>query len=74
MAVGFYPTKARVTGVAWMLGVGRFGAIVSPYFIAELTRRNFAFDEIFMVLAVVSVLAFLALIVKQMSFKVKNGL
>lgn len=74
LAVGFYPTKARVTGVAWMLGVGRFGAIVSPYFIAELTRRNFAFDEIFMVLAVVSVLAFLALIVKQMSFKVKNGL
>ena len=74
LAVGFYPTKARVTGVAWMLGVGRFGAIVSPYFIAELTRRNFAVDEIFMVLAVVSVLAFLALIVKQMSFKVKNGL
>jgi AAHS family 4-hydroxybenzoate transporter-like MFS transporter len=25
LAAGFYPTQGRATGVAWMLGIGRFG-------------------------------------------------
>lgn len=26
-APGYYPTEFRATGVSWMLGIGRFGAI-----------------------------------------------
>ena len=51
LAASFYPTQARVTGVAWMLGIGRFGGIAGSFFIAELTRRHFEFNEIYLCLA-----------------------
>ncbi len=28
LAAGFYPTLGRATGLRWMLGIGRFGAIL----------------------------------------------
>ena len=27
LAAGFYPTQGRATGVAWMVGISRFGGI-----------------------------------------------
>ena len=27
LAAGYYPTQGRATGVAWMMGIGRFGGI-----------------------------------------------
>ena len=27
LAAAFYPTRSRATGVAWMLGIGRMGAV-----------------------------------------------
>ena len=65
LAAGFYPTVGRATGVAWMLGIGRFGGIAGSFLVAELTRRQMGFSEIFMLVAVPGVVAAIALLVKQ---------
>jgi MFS transporter, AAHS family, 4-hydroxybenzoate transporter len=65
LAAGFYPTEGRATGVAWMLGAGRFGGIVGSLLVGELMRRQFGFSEIFTILAVPGLLAATALLVKQ---------
>lgn len=65
LAASFYPTQGRATGVAWMLGIGRFGGIAGSVLVAELTRRELGFREIFMVIAVPGILAALALLIKQ---------
>ena len=35
LAAGFYPTEGRATGVAWMLGIGRFGGIAGSFLVAD---------------------------------------
>lgn len=65
LAAGFYPTQGRATGVAWMLGIGRFGGIAGSFLVAELSRRQMSLSGIFTVLAVPGVIAALALLVKQ---------
>jgi MFS transporter, AAHS family, 4-hydroxybenzoate transporter len=65
LAAGFYPTEGRATGVAWMLGIGRFGGIAGSFLVAELTARHQDFQTIFTVVAIPGVIAALALVVKQ---------
>jgi AAHS family 4-hydroxybenzoate transporter-like MFS transporter len=65
LAAGFYPTQGRATGVAWMLGIGRFGGIAGSFLVAELARRQLDFASIFAIVAVPGVIAALALAVKQ---------
>lgn len=65
LAATFYPTQGRATGVAWMLGIGRFGGIAGSFLVAELARRKLGFSEVFMVVAIPGLLATTALIVKQ---------
>jgi AAHS family 4-hydroxybenzoate transporter-like MFS transporter len=65
LAAAFYPTQGRATGVAWMMGVGRFGGVAGSYLVAELARRQVSFEGIFAVIAVAGVLATLALLVKH---------
>jgi len=65
LAAGFYPTQGRATGVAWMLGIGRFGGITGALLGAELLRMHLGFDRIFTLLAVPAFIAAAALIVKQ---------
>lgn len=65
LAAAFYPTQGRATGVAWMLGIGRFGGIAGSFLIAELVRRQVGFSGIFTVVAVAGLIAALALLVKQ---------
>ena len=65
LAAAFYPTEGRATGVAWMLGFGRFGGIAGSLLVAELTRRHFSFEAIFTVVAVPGLVAALALLVKR---------
>ena len=65
LAAGFYPTQGRATGVAWMLGIGRFGGIAGSFLVAELARRQLGFSAIFAIVAVPGVIAALALVVKQ---------
>ena len=65
LAAGFYPTQGRATGVAWMLGIGRFGGIAGSFLVAELARRQLAFSDIFAIVAVAGVISAIALMVKQ---------
>lgn len=66
LAANFYPTEGRATGVAWMMGVGRFGGIAGSFLVAELSRRQLSFSEVFVVVAIPGVIAAAALIVKLM--------
>jgi len=66
LAASFYPTQGRATGVAWMLGIGRFGGIAGSYLVAELSRRQLTFAEIFMVVAIPGGIAAIALVIKQL--------
>lgn len=65
LAAAFYPTAGRVTGVSWMMAIGRIGAVAAPFLVAELQRRQFDFSQIFMVLAIPGVIAAAALFVKN---------
>ncbi|WMY10728.1 MFS transporter [Paraburkholderia phenoliruptrix] len=65
LAAAFYPTQGRGTGVAWMLGIGRFGGIAGSFLVAELTRRHFTFAGIFATIAVAGIIACIALLIKQ---------
>jgi AAHS family 4-hydroxybenzoate transporter-like MFS transporter len=64
-AAAFYPTEGRATGVSWMLGFGRFSGIAGSFLVAELSRRQFTFTEIFTAVAVPGLVAAVALLVKQ---------
>jgi len=61
LAAGFYPTNCRATGVAWMLGMGRFGGISGALLGAELVGRGWSFTTIFGLLAMPAVVAAVAL-------------
>jgi AAHS family 4-hydroxybenzoate transporter-like MFS transporter len=65
LAAAFYPTQGRATGVAWMLGIGRFGGIAGSFLVAELARRQFGLGSIFTVVACAGVVATVALLVKE---------
>ena len=67
LAAYFYPTAGRATGVAWMLGIGRFGGIAGSFLVAELARRQLGFESIFAIVAVPGAVAALALVVKQLT-------
>jgi AAHS family 4-hydroxybenzoate transporter-like MFS transporter len=67
LAAAFYPTQGRATGVAWMLGLGRFGGIAGSFLVAELTLRHLGFSGIFAVMAVPGLAAAAALVIKQRS-------
>jgi MFS transporter, AAHS family, 4-hydroxybenzoate transporter len=73
LAAEFYPTKGRATGVAWMLGIGRFGGIAGSFLVAELTRLNFSFEGVFAILATAGIGSCAALIVLQSSSRADLG-
>ncbi|WP_096704579.1 MFS transporter [Magnetospirillum sp. 15-1] len=67
LGAGFYPTQCRATGVAWMLGIGRFGGIAGSMLVAELARRELGLGTIFTVVAVPGIIAAAALLIKQLA-------
>jgi len=67
LAATFYPTAGRGTGIAWMLGVGRFGGIAGSFLVAELARMQVSLPGIFAVFACASLIAATALWVKRMA-------
>lgn len=67
LAAAYYPTSGRATGVAWMLGIGRFGGIAGSFLVAELTVRHMSFSQIFTVVAIPGLIAAAALIIKQIA-------
>ncbi|MEO3991493.1 MFS transporter [Pseudocitrobacter cyperus] len=65
LAAGFYPTQGRATGVAWMLGLGRFGGILGAFSGAFLMQAELSFQTIFTLLAIPALLSALALLIKH---------
>jgi AAHS family 4-hydroxybenzoate transporter-like MFS transporter len=62
LAATYYPTAERSTGVGWSLGIGRIGSIVGPVLAGELIRRNWSNSDIFMAMAVPTVISALMLV------------
>lgn len=67
LAAGFYPTQSRATGVAWMLGLGRFGGILGAMSGGVLMQMQLSFSTIFTLLAIPALIAALALLAKHLS-------
>ncbi|OLL30815.1 4-hydroxybenzoate transporter [Burkholderia sp. SRS-W-2-2016] len=57
LAASFYPTRARATGVAWMLGIGRVGGVAGALVGAALMGLGWKFGSVFSLLAVPAVIA-----------------
>ncbi|NIF51277.1 aromatic acid/H+ symport family MFS transporter [Burkholderia sp. Ax-1724] len=51
LAASFYPTRARATGVAWMLGIGRIGGVAGALVGAALMGLGWKFGAVFSLLA-----------------------
>jgi AAHS family 4-hydroxybenzoate transporter-like MFS transporter len=67
LAAGFYPTEGRGTGVAWMLGMARFGGIAGSFLVAELVRWHFTLVGLFATIALAGALSCIALLVKHLA-------
>lgn len=65
----FYPTHCRATGVAWMLGFGRFGGIFGILFGAELIKLELSHGAIFAILSIPAIIAALSLTFKDVSYR-----
>lgn len=65
LAAEYYPTAGRASGVAWMLGIGRFGGIAGSFLVAELARRHMDLSSVFFIVGIPGAIAALALIVKN---------
>lgn len=61
LAAPIYPTAARATGMAWMLGIGRFGGICGALLGGVLLSMKLPFSQIVVLLAIPAALAMLAL-------------
>ena len=57
LAARFYPTQGRATGVSWMLGIGRFGAILGAWSGATLLGLGWSFEQVLTALLVPAALA-----------------
>lgn len=64
LAARFYPTQGRATGVSWMLGIGRFGAILGAWSGATLLGLGWSFEQVLTALLVPAGLATIGVIVK----------
>lgn len=61
LAAPLYPTQSRATGMAWMLGVGRFGGILGAMVGGVLLGMQLSFSVILAMLAAPALIAMLAL-------------
>jgi AAHS family 4-hydroxybenzoate transporter-like MFS transporter len=61
LAAAFYPTRSRATGVAWMLGIGRMGAVAGAMTGGLMMSMGLQFGAVFTFLAVPALVAAFAL-------------
>lgn len=61
-APGYYPTAFRATGVSWMLGIGRFGAIFGSLIGGTILSLGLSTATLFILLGVPAFLAALAIL------------
>ncbi len=64
LAARFYPTQGRATGVSWMLGIGRFGAILGAWMGATLLGLGWSFEQVLTALVVPAAVATAAVLIK----------
>lgn len=65
LAAKFYPPECRATGVSWMLGIGRFGAVAGTFLTGQLLAWRLDFVSIFVILALPSLVMAGCLLAKQ---------
>ena len=65
LAAQFYPVECRSTGVSWMLGIGRFGAIAGTFLTGQLLAWKLDYAAIFMILALPALVVAACLLIKQ---------
>jgi AAHS family 4-hydroxybenzoate transporter-like MFS transporter len=64
LAASFYPTIGRATGVAWMMGIGRFGGILGAMIGGTLLGMQLTFAQLFTIVAAWALIASLAVFAK----------
>jgi AAHS family 4-hydroxybenzoate transporter-like MFS transporter len=64
LAARFYPTQSRATGVSWMLGIGRFGAVLGAWIGATLLGLGWSFEQVLTALLVPAAIATTAIFIK----------
>jgi AAHS family 4-hydroxybenzoate transporter-like MFS transporter len=64
LSARFYPTQCRATGVAWMSGIGRFGAVFGAWIGAVLLGHEWSFSMILSLLLIPASCAALAVLIK----------
>ncbi|QGZ65879.1 MFS transporter [Paraburkholderia acidisoli] len=69
LAPSCYPTRARATGVSWMLGFGRLGGILGSFVGGVLLSLGFSFSTVFSVLAVPAIIAAFAIILNRFALR-----
>jgi AAHS family 4-hydroxybenzoate transporter-like MFS transporter len=65
LAARFYPTQGRATGVSWMLGIGRFGAILGAWMGATLLGLGWNFEQVLTALVIPAALATTAVVMRM---------
>jgi AAHS family 4-hydroxybenzoate transporter-like MFS transporter len=66
LAASYYPTAARASGVAWMLGIGRFGGVMGAFVGGPLLAAGISIVHIMALLAIPSFIAGAALFVQAL--------
>jgi AAHS family 4-hydroxybenzoate transporter-like MFS transporter len=69
LAAAFYPTLGRATGVGWMQGIGRFGAILGAFAGGALLAIGWSFSLIVGVLAAPAALAAVTILIKRQHYR-----
>jgi AAHS family 4-hydroxybenzoate transporter-like MFS transporter len=67
LAAKFYPTEARTTGVSWMCGIGRFGAVAGTMCMGYMANNNMTWTQIFAILAIPAVIMTVCMLIKNIS-------
>lgn len=67
LAAKFYPTEARTTGVSWMCGIGRFGAVAGIMCMGYMANNNMPWTQIFTILAVPALVMTLCMFIKDIT-------
>lgn len=65
LSARFYPTQCRATGVAWMSGIGRFGAVFGAWIGAVLLGNHWSFTMILSMLIIPASTAAIAIFIKS---------
>jgi len=66
LSARFYQTQCRATGVAWMSGIGRFGAVFGAWIGAVLLGNNWTFTDILNMLLIPATAAAAAVFLKSL--------